>query len=196
MSFAGLDGSDLVDIFNANSLEYFVGPTLSWDILNFGRIKSRVRLQDAKFQALVAQYREVVLKAAKEAEDAIAGFLKSRLEEDKRVESCKASERSVKLSLFQYTEGLVDYQRVLDSQRSYLAAESALVQTKGSVAFNLIDLYKALGGGWQTRTEADLVSQEIKNEMAKRTDWGDLLQPGEMDLSAEEKKELWRGADW
>lgn len=196
LTFATGGASKLSDVFNAKSFQYFVGPSLTWDIFNFGRIRNQVRVEDARFQALLADYRNTVLNAAREAEDAIAGFLKARVEQEKLLQSYMASKRSVDLSLFQYTEGLVNYQRVLDSQRSQLQAQSNLTQVKGNVAINLIALYKALGGGWETRQEADFVPQEIKHEMAERTNWGGLMQPEQLELPTEKKKRLWRLPDW
>ena len=196
LTFATGGASNLANMFTGKSFQYFVGPSIRWDIFNYGRIRNRVRVEDARFQALIAEYRNTVLKAAREAEDAIAAFVKSQVEREKLQMSYQASKRSVDLSLFQYREGMVNYQRVLDSQRSQLQAQNNLTQVKGDVAINLITLYKALGGGWQTRTEADFVPQEIKHEMSQRTNWGDFMEPEQLELPAEKKKRFWRLPDW
>ena len=196
LTFATGGASNLANVFSAKSFQYFVGPSISWDVFNFGRIRNRVRVEDARFQALIAEYRDTVLNAAREAEDAIAGFLKARVEQEKLQQSYLAAKRSVDLSLFQYTEGLVNYQRVLDSQRSQLNTQNSLTEVKGNVAINLIALYKAVGGGWETRTEADFIPAEIKHEMAERTNWGGLMRPEQMELPEEKRKQLWRLPDW
>jgi NodT family efflux transporter outer membrane factor (OMF) lipoprotein len=197
LTFASGGASTLGDMFSGSAFQYFVGPSLRWDIFNYGRIRNRVRARDARFQTLIADYRNTVLNAAREAEDSIVGFLKARLEQDKLHQSYLSSKRSVELSLFQYQEGMVNYQRVLDSQRSQLIAQRALTDTKGNVAINLIGLYKALGGGWQTVTEADFVSEKIKEEMSERTDWGELLEPEQIEEPSSEKEQrLWRAPDW
>jgi NodT family efflux transporter outer membrane factor (OMF) lipoprotein len=171
----GLEGSDLDDVFDSDSIEFFGGPAFSWDILNYGRIKNRVRVQDARLQQLVVNYRDTVLRAAQEAEDALAGFLRSQEEEDFLSDSVSAAKRSVQISMLQYKEGMMDYQRVLDTQRAQAEQEDGLAETKGAVALSLIAIYKALGGGWEIREGQDFVPEETKEEMQNRTNWGDLL---------------------
>jgi len=196
LTFASGGASELGDLFNAKSFQYFIGPSLSWDIFNYGRITNQVRVEDARFQQLIADYRSVVLNAAKEAEDATIAFLKSQEQRDELQQTYEASKRSTDLSLYQYQEGLVDYQRVLDSQRNLVLAQESLVRVSGEIATNLIALYKALGGGWETRTEKDFVDTPIKQQMRDRTNWGDLLEPGELDLPEEDKNDWWRLPDW
>jgi NodT family efflux transporter outer membrane factor (OMF) lipoprotein len=170
-------GSSLSDLFDSDSLEYYGGLSFGWDILNYGRIKNRVRLQDARFQQLVANYKNTVLKAAQEVEDAISAFLKSQEEVVFLNSSVQAASRSVDLSLIQYREGLVDYQRVIDTQRFRAQVQDLLTVTEGTVALNLVSTYKALGGGWEIREGRDFVPQETKEEMSERTDWGNLFSP-------------------
>jgi outer membrane protein TolC len=171
----GSGGSDFSDIFDSDSIEFFGGPTFSWDIFNYGRIKNRVRVQDARLQQLVVNYRDTVLRAAQETEDALAGFLRSQEEEVLLSDSVAAAKRSVQISLLQYREGMIDYQRVLDTQRAQAEQEDILADTRGSVALNLIAIYKALGGGWEIREGKDFVPEKTKEEMQMRTNWGDLL---------------------
>ncbi len=188
--------SNLGDLFNSKSFQYSIGPSVSWDIFNYGRITNQVRVEDARFQALAVSYQNIVLNAAKEAENAVIGFLKAQEESLKLNQSVEASKRSTQLSLFQYSEGLVDYQRVLDSQRSLIVIQQQYTRVSGDVATNLIALYKAVGGGWETRTETDFVPDAIKQEMDQRTNWGKLLKPKEVERSDEDKKSLWRFPDW
>jgi outer membrane protein TolC len=77
----------------------------------------------------------------------------------------------------QYREGLVDFQRVLDTQRFQTQVQDLLTSTRGAVALHLIATYKALGGGWEIRSGKDFVPEDIKREMRTRTDWGHLLAP-------------------
>jgi NodT family efflux transporter outer membrane factor (OMF) lipoprotein len=196
LAFATGGSSELSDLFNSKSFQYFIGPSLSWDIFNYGRITNQVRVEDARFQQLIADYRNTVLNAAKEAEDATIGFLKSQEQRSELQKTYEAAKRSTDLSLYQYKEGLVDYIRVLDSQRNLVTSQETLVRVTGDIATNLIALYKALGGGWETRTETDFVDKPIRKQMDERTDWGDLLDPGELDLPEKEKTHRWRLPDW
>ena len=183
----GAAGSDLGDLFQGDSFEFFGGPTVRWDILNYGRIRNQVRVEDARFQQLVIDYENTLLEASQEVEDAMVAFLKSQEEVRYLTESVAASKRSVDLSLIQYREGFVDYQRVLDTQRFLTDQQDLRTSIFGSVAINLIAMYKALGGGWESRIGKDFVPQETMNEMSKRTHWGDLLAPTTMESRPDEK---------
>ena len=189
-------GSSLSDLWDSDSIEFFGGPGFSWDILNYGRIKNRVRVQDARFQQRVVNYKNAVLRAYQEVEDALTAFLRSQEEVGFLMESAKAATRSVELSQIQYREGLVDFQRVIDSQRSQVQVQDLLTQREGSVAENLVAVYKALGGGWQIREGKDFVPEETKKEMEERTDWGHLLTPARLEIPAGEDRMKWRWPDW
>jgi outer membrane protein TolC len=184
-------------LFNSDSLTYFAGPSIEWDFFNYGRITNRVRVEDARFQELAVNYRNVVLEAAQEVEDAMIGFLRTQDSVVFLADGVKASKRAVDLSLIQYREGLVDYQRVLDTQRFLTEQQDTLVTTTGVVVANLIAMYKALGGGWEIREGKDFVPQTIKAEMDQRTDWGSLLAPEEVQtVAAEAPPSMFNWPDW
>jgi outer membrane protein TolC len=99
--------------------------------------------------------------------------------------------------MLQYREGLIDFQRVLDSQRFLTAEQDLWTTTRGDVILNLVSLYKALGGGWQIRAGQDFVSKDNIEEMENRTDWGDLIQPKALETPATaEERNKWRSPDW
>ena len=66
------------NLFDGDSLFYSVGPGFRWPIFNYGRIENNVRVQDARFQQLLVNYQDTVLRAAQEVEDALIGFLKNQ----------------------------------------------------------------------------------------------------------------------
>jgi NodT family efflux transporter outer membrane factor (OMF) lipoprotein len=189
-------GSKLKDLFSSDSLEWFAGPSFTWNIFNYGRIKNRVRVEDARLQQLAVNYQNTVLKAVQEVEDGLVSFLKANDARDLQIEAVKAAKRSVEISLVQYGEGLVDYQRVLDAERALAASQDALISTMGFVATNLIAVYRALGGGWEIRVGKEFVPPEIKEEMGKRTDWDKLLTPEAMDPQPEKIQKVLPGPDW
>jgi NodT family efflux transporter outer membrane factor (OMF) lipoprotein len=178
ITYAGFPkGSSLDDIWRSDSVEFMGGPSFSWNIFNYGRIKNNVRVQDARFQQLAVDYQNTVQKAVQEVEDALTAFVLAQEEQASLAESLAAATRSVELSLVQYKEGLVDFQRVLDTQRFQTQVQDLLTATQGSVVLNLIATYKALGGGWEIRADKDFVPEKVKREMKARTDWGELLTP-------------------
>jgi NodT family efflux transporter outer membrane factor (OMF) lipoprotein len=192
----GSSGSSFSDLWDSESIEWFAGPAFRWDLFNYGRIRNRVRVQDARFQQLAVNYQNTVLRAAQEMEDAMVGFLRSQEETGFLSDSVAASKRSVDLSLIQYREGLVDYQRVLDTQRFLTEQQDKFTERRGSVNLNLIAMYKALGGGWEIRAGKDFVPDETKEEMRTRTGWGGLLAPDELEPPSDEDRKKWRWPDW
>jgi NodT family efflux transporter outer membrane factor (OMF) lipoprotein len=162
-------------LFTADALNYSVGPSISWPFLNYGRLTNGVRVQDARFQELLVNYRDTVLKAAQEVEDGMVGFLNAQEQTTFEQRAVTSAGRAVELSIIQYREGATDYQRVLDAQRSLLQEQNSLAQARSSVVTNLIAVYKALGGGWESRAGQPVVPQQTQAEMQDRTNWGDML---------------------
>ncbi|HMB78136.1 MAG TPA: hypothetical protein VKN76_17215, partial [Kiloniellaceae bacterium] len=86
----------------------------------------------------------------------------------------------------QYRDGTADYSRVLDTQQEVLHAEERLTSVRADVVTNLIAVYKGLGGGWQTSNSGDFVPPATREQMASRTKWGKLLEPGAIPAGARE----------
>jgi NodT family efflux transporter outer membrane factor (OMF) lipoprotein len=193
----GRSGSSFSDLFDSDSFEFFGGPSIRWNLFNYGRINNQVRVEDALLQQLIVNYEDTVLRAHLEVEDSMIGFLRKQQEAGFLMDSVKASQRSVDLSMLQYKEGLVDFQRVLDSQRFLADQQDAWTATRGSAIVNLIAMYKALGGGWQIREGQNFVSKDNMEQMGKRTNWGDLLEPKALATPASAKeRQQWRWPDW
>jgi NodT family efflux transporter outer membrane factor (OMF) lipoprotein len=192
----GLSSLHTGDFFSSDSVTGTAGASFTWNILNYGRIKNNVRAQDARFQELAVNYQNTVLRAVQEVEDAMVGFLRTQEEAKFLSSSVQAYKRSVDLSLLQYREGLVDYQRVLDTQRFLTRSQETYAARKGDIVISLVAMYKALGGGWQIREGKDFVPEQIRVEMAQRTDWGKLLSLEEQKAPPEEDRKLWRSPDW
>jgi NodT family efflux transporter outer membrane factor (OMF) lipoprotein len=192
----GLASLHTGDFFNSDSVTGTAGASFTWNILNYGRIKNNVRAQDARFQELAVNYQNTILRAVQEVEDAMVGFLRTQEEAKFLLSSVQAYKRSVELSLLQYREGLVDYIRVLDTQRFLTRSQETYTARKGDIVISLVAMYKALGGGWQIREGRDFVPEQIRVEMAQRTDWGKLLSLEKQEPPPEEDRKLWRSPDW
>jgi hypothetical protein len=96
-----------------------------------------------------------------------------------------------------YREGLVDYQRVLDSERFLATQSNRLTEVSGQVSTNLVSAYKALGGGWEIREGRDILSLENRNQMTERTNWGGLMDSEGFKLPVDEKdRQDWQWPDW
>lgn len=166
---------DFPDLFEGRSFENFGGPSIRWAILNYGRITNNVRVQDARFQGLIADYERTVLRAQAEVENALAAYLGEQRRLVALQASVDAASRAVDLADIQYREGAYDYTRVLNTQQFLVVEQDRLVATKGAVAVALTALYKALGGGWEIRMDQDFVTEDMKSAMRARTGWGGML---------------------
>jgi len=192
-----LGKNSLSDMFRWSSRNIQAGPTFQWNILNYGQITNNVRVQDARFQELLITYQNTVLAAQQEVEDNLIAFLKAQEQAEFLAVSAKAAKGALDLAMQQYLQGVVDFTTVLVAQLSLRAVQENLAITLGNIASNLVGTYRALGGGWEIREGKDFVPQEVKEEMAKRTNWGKLLRPYSYNpLPSEEPKSPIRLPDW
>src|SRR5206468_5886188 len=114
---------DFDDLFKSSSLENFGGPSFRWAILNYGRIQSNIRVQDASYQALVGDYENTVLQAQAEVANAIAAYLGAQRQVQFLTGSLASADRAVELAEFQYREGMTDYTRVLNTQQALVVEQ-------------------------------------------------------------------------
>jgi NodT family efflux transporter outer membrane factor (OMF) lipoprotein len=167
--------SGFSELFRAESLTYSIGPSFVWPFLNYGRIKNNIRVEDARLQQALIQYRETVLQAAREVEDSMVAFSGTVVQGEILGKGVNASQRSVELSLLRYQEGFSGYQRVLDSQQRLFSQQQRFISNKGTAVRSLISLYRALGGGWQTH-DGSFVDEASRLQMEERVDWDDYLE--------------------
>ena len=167
----------LADVASWNSRTGSFGPAFTWNLLNYGQITNRVRVQDARFQELIFGYQDAVLRAQQEVEDGLAVFLQSQQRLVSLEAAAAAAKRSADLALIQYREGATDYTTVLTAQAALLQQQDSLANAQGDVPQGLIAVYRALGGGWEVREGRGFLPADITAAMGERTDWGGLLAP-------------------
>jgi NodT family efflux transporter outer membrane factor (OMF) lipoprotein len=187
----------LSDMFRWGSRQVQVGPSVQWNILNYGQITNEVRVQDASFQRLLIAYQNAVLSAQQDVEDNLVAFLRAQDRADLLGQSVVSAKNAVALAVLQYREGVTDFTTVLTAQQALLNQQDSLASTLGSISTSLVGTYRALGGGWEIRESQDLVPPEIKAEMQRRTNWGDLLRPSTYNLPASREPRSTPGPpDW
>ncbi len=152
-----------------------VGPALTWNLFDHGRIGNNVRVQDARLQQLIEQYQERVLQAAREIDDAAYTVAKTKDQQQLLHASVVAAERSLEIANTRYREGYSDFQRVLDAQRAVATQTDRELANQGGHLSAVIALYKALGGGWLETPIDALIPASVRDTMQQRSDWGDLL---------------------
>ncbi len=151
--FLGYAANDFSDLFASKSFLGFILPNVQWNVLNYGRIRNNVRAQDVRLEGAALAYEQAVLNAGREVEDAVVGFLQAQEQAAYLESSAADARRTVELVLLQFQTGVVDFNRVFNAQSSLVAIEDQLAIARGTIALNLIQIYKALGGGWQCFVE-------------------------------------------
>jgi len=163
------------------------GPAFRWNIFQYGRIKNQVRLQDALFQESLNNYNKKVLLAVQEVSNAMNGYRLTQKQLELNAMAIDATVRAFNLSMTQYNNGLVTYQRLLSTVEKLTRNEDAYAQIRGNIGIQVIALYKALGGGWEMGRDKAYVSTEDIEQMKARTDWGEYLDVNATMLPAGDK---------
>jgi NodT family efflux transporter outer membrane factor (OMF) lipoprotein len=171
----GYESTKFNNLLNTSSLVGAGGPGVRWDILNYGRIINNVRVQDARFEELIATYQQTVLAAGEEADNFIAQFIKSQEAMKYFAQSVTATQRSFDLSLAQYRAGGASFLNVLNASATLVQEQVQYVQSHAAVADGLISLERALGGGWSIRRGKEFIDHETAWRMEQRDNWGDIL---------------------
>ena len=168
--------SGIGQLFDTDSLTYSFGPSFVWPFLNYDRIKNSVRVQDARLQQALIAYRDTVLLAAREVEDALVALDGAIEQEALLRETVANARRSTDVAQLRFNEGFADYQRVLNAQQALFTQQSRYVNNRSNIVRSFIELYLALGGGWEKRTDESFIDQQTRDELMERTDWGDLIE--------------------
>jgi NodT family efflux transporter outer membrane factor (OMF) lipoprotein len=147
----GYSADQFKELLHSQALAGNIGPSFQWNLFNYGRILNGVRQQDAKFKELVAAYQNTVLRADQEAENGLVTFLRAHQRAKSLAESVDAADKAVVILRAQGKAGTVDFTRVIQVEESKVEQEDTLAQAQGEIAQGLIQVYRALGGGWQLR---------------------------------------------
>jgi NodT family efflux transporter outer membrane factor (OMF) lipoprotein len=147
----GYEAKNFTDLFQSKSFFGDIGPRVQWDILNYGRLLNGIRVQDALFQTRVLDYQSAVLRAGREVEDGIVLFLRAH-EQTRNLktsvaEAIIAAQDAETLSVAKK----FDVNRQFVTSNFKTGQQDALAVAQGDIAQGLIQVYRAMGGGWQIR---------------------------------------------
>jgi multidrug efflux system outer membrane protein len=151
---AGLESISAGNWFDYASRYWSAGPTVQWEIFEAGSIRANIRVQNARQEQALDSYQQTVLVALEDTENALTAYAREQTRHESLSQSEQANEQALELSTQLYNNGLADFLGVLDSERALYAAQDALVQSDQAISLNLVQLYKALGGGWQNETNS------------------------------------------
>lgn len=143
----GLESASFSDFFKRSSLLASIGPSVSWPLFQGGNIYANVKAAESKVNEAVLAYELAVRTAYAETRNAYAAYTRQYHRNQSLEAAVKAAKDATSIAQDLYSNGLADFNNVLDAQRSQLSLEEALVVSRGQITVNLISLYKALGGG-------------------------------------------------
>jgi outer membrane protein, multidrug efflux system len=138
------------DLISPQSKFWSAGPSVTWRLLEYPRLRAEIKAQTAQTAAALAQFNQTVITALEDVEDALVAYAQEKLRYRSLNDAVVASRRSLELANQLYANGVGQFLNVLEAERSLYQAEDALVQSKLTMTVNLVALYKALGGGWET----------------------------------------------
>ncbi|KXU87508.1 secretion protein [Paraburkholderia monticola] len=147
---AGLQSLQLSSLGSWASGQFVVGPSITLPIFEGGRLKGTLQLREAQQQEAAIVYRQTVLRAWREVDDALVTYDAEQRRRDRLATAVSMNERALVVARERYKAGALDYLDVLNVQRQLLDAQSNLQKSKATAATNLITLCKALGGGWES----------------------------------------------
>jgi NodT family efflux transporter outer membrane factor (OMF) lipoprotein len=146
----GLESEDVGKLFREGSRTWSLGPlAVRWPVFDAGRVRSGIRVQEARQEQALLAYERTVLQAYEEVANALVAYARVRERRDSLARAAQADKRAVELANDLWTRGLTDFLNVLDTQRAQFQLEDQLAESDAQVTTSLIALYKALGGGWE-----------------------------------------------
>ncbi|MFN0101319.1 MAG: efflux transporter outer membrane subunit [Bryobacteraceae bacterium] len=148
-SFVGGQSRSLLDLFTGAARQWTFVPSATLPIFNAGRIRSNVRYTEAVQREALASYEKTVQTAFREVSDSLIGYTKTSEQREQQALLVGALNESSRLSNLRYQGGLDTYLQVLDAQRNQFQGELVLAQLRRQELLSVVQLYRALGGGWQ-----------------------------------------------
>ncbi len=145
----GFQSNQLSNLFSGSSGLYSFAGAISQPIFNAGQIRSNVRLTEAQKQEAVLTYQKTIQGAFRDVSDALIAYQKDQEFRAQQDLLAGSAEDAAKLSNQRYSAGTTNYLEVLTSDTNYLSAELGLAQARLNELLALVQIYKALGGGWQ-----------------------------------------------
>jgi NodT family efflux transporter outer membrane factor (OMF) lipoprotein len=145
----GWQAPNLNQLFTPLAFQGSYAPSFQWDLLNYGRLWNNIKYQKFKFQEVVTTYQNKVLSAAEEVENGMVMYLKAQEEVKYLAESVVEAKKALRIGVEEFKAGRVDFNRVAVLEQNLVQQDTVLAQARGDVALGLVQVYRALGGGWQ-----------------------------------------------
>lgn len=157
----GYDSKEFDNQFSSDSRYWSFGPNFRWNIFDGGATQAAIEVQYAQVEEARVNYEKRVLRAFEEVENAIKSYKEEKQRNASLNVSVSAAKKVNKITLARYTSGLIDFQEVQDAERVIFFQEDDLAKSNGNLVQFIIQLYKAMGGGWEdTETATEIIVNE------------------------------------
>ncbi len=153
-SFA-FEATESGDLGSSESLGYGFGPTFRWALFQGGRVRANIRAEEARADQALHQYRQTVLTALEDVENAMSAYREESIRAARLGEGVVSAEKAVDQVRSLYENGLVTFLNVLDAERNLATQQDNHAASLGQQSRNLVSLYRALGGGWTADADTD-----------------------------------------
>ena len=150
----GLQAIQPWKMFNIDARDYAVGPGITIPIFEGGQLRATLALRQAQQQEAAITYQKTVLGAWHEVDNALTAYQTEQARRDQLIQAVAQNQRALGLAQSRYQEGVADFLQVLTAQQNLLSTQQQLALATTNVSANLVALYKALGGGWETQMPA------------------------------------------
>jgi multidrug efflux system outer membrane protein len=145
----GFISSALTKLFTEPAAAWDVAASVTQPLYTAGKLQANVRLAEAQQQQALLAYQQTIQNAFRDVSDALVAYQKTREAREQQELLAAAAQDSARLAHVRYNGGATAYLEVLTNETNYLAAELALSQARLNEMLSLVQIYSALGGGWQ-----------------------------------------------
>jgi NodT family efflux transporter outer membrane factor (OMF) lipoprotein len=150
--FGAIQGLNVSNLREGAALAYSIGPSIQLPIFEGGRLRRTLELREAQQQEAAMQWQRAVLVALHEVDNALTAYGTEQRRRDRSAQAVASARQALGIARLRYEQGVADFLQVLTAQRALLAAEQDMADATTNVSLNLVQLYRALGGGWDPAT--------------------------------------------
>lgn len=146
-----IQGLQFTNLGDWQAQTYAIGPAVTVPIFEGGRLRANLAMRTAAQQEAAIVYQRSILNALHDVDNALTAYATEQRRRDRLEQSVTANRRALALARLRYEEGVADFLNVITAQRALLQAEQELADSTTAVSLHLVQLYKALGGGWEAQ---------------------------------------------
>lgn len=147
--FYGFQSVALSDLFTSGSRAWQFGPAVSVPLFTGGRLRANLKITQAQYEEALADYQRTVQNAFREVSDGLIAYQRSREFAARQEQRTQANREAASLAYIRYDGGVTSYLEVLYNEQELFSAELNLAQARLSELLSVVQLYRALGGGWE-----------------------------------------------